>query len=188
MVSTKLVTADELLAMGTDAHFELIEGELHEVSPSGTESSMIAMLLAEKIGPFVRSRKLGIVTDAQGGYVLRRNPDTVVAPDIGVVRRERIPHGHDFTTFFPGPPDFAVEVVSPSDRPAEILGKVALYLEAEVPLVWVVYPRQRAVTAHALGEPPATLREGEVLDGGDILPGFSVAVSEIFADPLADVG
>ncbi|MCC6790972.1 MAG: Uma2 family endonuclease [Thermomicrobiales bacterium] len=172
--------------MGDKARLELIKGELHDVNPSGTESSMIAMFLAETVGPFVRSRKLGIVTDAQGGYILSRNPDTVVAPDIGYVRRQRIPQGHDFTTFFPAPPDIAIEVVSLTDRTAEILGKVTMYADAEVPLVWVVYPKQRAVTVHVLGEPPRTLHEGELLDGGEILPGFSLAVSEIFADPLAD--
>lgn len=186
MVSTKLVTADELFAMGKEAHVELIKGELHDVSPSGPESSMIAVFLVETIGPFVRSRKLGIVTDSQGGYVLSRNPDTVVSPVLAVVRRHRIPDGHDFTRFFPKPPDIAIEVVSPTDRAADILGKVAMYAAAEVPLVWVVYPRQRAVTVHVLGEPPRTFNEGETLDGGDVLPGFSVAVSDIFANPLAD--
>jgi Uma2 family endonuclease len=186
MVPTKLVTADELLAIGDDAHFELVKGELHDVSPSGTEPSMIAMFLAETVGPFVRSRKLGITTDSQGGYILSRDPDTVVAPDIGFVRRHRIPRGHDFTKYFPEPPDIAIEVVSPTDRSAEILSKVALYGEAGGPLVWVVYPKQRAVTVHVLGEPPQTIYEGETLQGGEILPGFSLAVGEIFANPLAD--
>ena len=180
MVSTKLITADELAAMGSDAPYELIEGELHEVSPSGLGSSVISQNIAGWLTPFVRERRLGIVSGEEGGYLLRRNPDTVVAPDLAFLREERIPDDYDFNPFFPGAPDLAVEIVSFSDTPADVLRKLALYAAAEVPLVWVVYPTRKAVTIHMLGEPPRTIGEQDVLDGGDVIPGFELSVSEIF--------
>jgi Uma2 family endonuclease len=179
-VSTKLITAEDLFAMGSDAPYELINGELHEVSPTSAEATTITFRLGRLIGNFVDELQLGECASADGGFVLRRNPDTVVAPDVGFIRTERIPPGFDYQTFFPVAPDLAVEVVSPSNTQPEILRKVSLYAEAGVPLVWVVYPRRQAVTVHELGEPPRTLRAGEVLDGGDVLPGFRLEIEPIF--------
>ena len=185
MVSAKLVTAEELLSMGSDAPYELIEGALHEVSPSWVKASVIASRLMIRIGSFVEQEELGFVTGEQGGFVLGRDPDTVVAPDLGFVRSERIPSGYDYNSFFPGHPDLAVEVVSPSETNPDVLRKVALYAAANVPLVWVVYPMQRAVTIHALGEPPRTLGEQDMLTCGDVIPGFEVSVGEIFRLPTS---
>lgn len=77
-------------------------------------------------------------------------------------------------------PDLVVEVVSPGDRFDEIAEKIDLYQRAGVPLIWLVVPRLRLVVVHRLGEPQATLRDGEFLDGGDVVPGFQLAVAEIF--------
>jgi Uma2 family endonuclease len=180
MVSTKLVTAQELAAMGSDAPYELIEGELHEVSPSWIKSSIVASRISWRLAAFVEDRSLGFVSGEEGGFQLRRNPDTVIAPDLAFVREERIPNNYDFDSYFPGAPDLAVEVVSFSDTPADVMRKLALYASAEVPLVWVVYPARKAVTIHTLGEPPRTIGEQDILDGGDVLPGFELSVAEIF--------
>src|SRR5215218_2241136 len=98
---------------------------------------MFAQTLGGWISPFVRERRLGIVTGEQGGYVLSRNPDTVVAPDLAFIAKRRIPSGYDLRSFFSGPPDLSVEVVSLSDTSAEVLRKLALYAAANTPLVWV---------------------------------------------------
>jgi Uma2 family endonuclease len=185
MVETRLVTADDLLAMGSDARYELIDGELHEVSPTSFESGLIASYLYGSLLGYVRPRRLGLVVTAEAGWVLRQNPDTVVAPDIGFVRAERLPSQPDWDRFILVVPDLAVEVVSPSDRPGDLLRKVQVYADAGVPLVWVVYPKRRAVTVYRLSEPPVTLQAGDTLTGADVLPGFEMAVAEIFADPLA---
>jgi Uma2 family endonuclease len=181
MVSTRLSTIDDLIALGQSAPFELIEGELIEVSPVFANSSIITARLAAFIGHHVITHALGWVSSAEGGYILRRNPDTLVAPDIGFVTRERLPVGYDGESFFPVPPDFAVEVVSSSDRTAEVMRKLSLYLAAGVSLVWIVYPRQQAVTVYEAGDPPATLRPGERLYGGSLLPGLQIEVAAIFA-------
>ena len=82
--------------------------------------------------------------------------------------------------FWQLPPDLAVEVVSPNDRPQEIADKVDLYLTHGVPLVWVAYPRSRQVVVHRPGQEPLILSEGDTLDGGDVLPGFQLPVAEVF--------
>jgi Uma2 family endonuclease len=185
MVGDGLVTADDFLLMRTDTPYDLIDGRLQEIRFSWADESMTAAWIACLIGPFIREHKLGIATSANGGYVLRRDPDTVVAPDLGFVRRARIPAGGDFEHFFPEPPDLAVEVASSRDNAVGVQRRVELYNAVGVPLVWTVYVQPREVEVHAAGSPPRTLYEGDRLEGGDILPGFTLAVSEIFADPLA---
>ncbi len=81
----------------------------------------------------------------------------------------------------PYPPDLAVEVVSPGDRAEEVYGKVREYLDAGARLVWVVWPRHRAVTVYTLDGQVRERREGDALDGDDVLPGFRVRVAELFA-------
>jgi len=186
MVATKLVTGDELLAMGADAPYELIEGELREVSPTSARPTTVTSIASAYITMHVLHLRLGYVSSSDGGYFMTHDPDSILAPDIGFIGKERIPAGFDFEHFFPVPPDLAVEVVSPSNTRPEILRKVALYQEAGVPLVWVVFLRQRAVEVHPLGEPVTTLHEGDDLDGGEVLPGFRLPVARIFEDPLAD--
>jgi|SRR5215203_5729762 len=183
MVSTKLVTAEDIAAMGSDTPYELIEGVLHEVSPSWIMPSIIAQTISGWLAPFVRERRLGFISGEEGGFLLRRDPDTVVAPDLAFVAKQRIPKDYDFRSFFPGPPDLAVEVVSFSDTSADVLRKLAVYAAADTPVVWVIYPTQKAVTIHALGEPPRTFGEQDVLKGGEVLPGFELSVSEIFRLP-----
>ena len=186
MVSTKLVTADDLLAMGSDAPYELLKGELIEVSPSSMESSSITSHLASIIDRYVFQFRSGLVTSAEGGYILQRDPDTVVAPDIGFIRKSRVPLGFDKHKFMQVPQDLAVEVLSPSNTTAEMYRKLGLYSAAGVPLVWVVYPLQKVVIVHHLGEPSVTLGESDMLSGGDILPGLTIAVSEVFESSLED--
>jgi Uma2 family endonuclease len=184
MVTTKrAMTAEDLCALGSDPLYELIDGKLVDACVASTRSSMIAVRIGSELLPFVREHKLGIITSADGSYTLRRNPDTVVMPDVAFIRRERIPAGHDLDLSFPGTPDLAVEVVSPSTTPSGIARKVALYAAVEVPAVWIVYPKQRAVTVHTLGDPPRTLGDDDTLDGAPVLPGLTIAVRDLFREP-----
>ncbi|MGD9714505.1 MAG: Uma2 family endonuclease [Thermomicrobiales bacterium] len=177
--TTQLVTVEDLLEMGCDAPFELWEGELVEVSPSGAKSSGIAFRIGGFLFNYAETQNPGLFTNAEGGFVLSRNPNTVVAPDIGFVKGERLPAGLP-SSFIEGCPDLAVEVISPTDGPADIARKQALYARAGVPLVWWVDPEARTVTIHRPGQPPAVIDEKGTLDGGDVLPGFSLAVERIF--------
>jgi Uma2 family endonuclease len=114
------------------------------------------------------------------GYLLSHEPPTVLIPDVGFVSFERgRAHVHSSSPF-PGAPDLAVEVLSPSNRPGEIHGKVADYLAAGCRLVWVVDPKRQAVAAHRDLLSPALLGRSDHLEGGDVLPGFRVLVEELF--------
>jgi len=180
MTSTQLMTADELLATGSDAPYELWEGVLREVSPSGFRSGAVGSRLQILVGQFVLERGLGLTTNADAGYVLSEVSQTVVAPDIGFVRANRLADNVPDRGFFPGRPDLAVEVISPTDERADIDRKQSLYARAGVPLVWWVDSERRTVTVHRPGQNPEILDESAMLDGGEILPGFQLKISRIF--------
>jgi Uma2 family endonuclease len=182
MTATQLVTAEELLRMGSNAPYELIEGVLKEVSPSGSKSSVIGMRIGSAVFNYVDAQGFGYVTGEGGGYILSHNPATVIAPDIGFYRKERYPGGMPESGFYPMPPDLAVEVISPTDRKSDIAEKQALYTKAEVPLVWWVDPDRNTVTVYRLGQAPEVIEATGELDGGDVLPGFALELRTIFRD------
>lgn len=182
VATTNTYSVDDLLKMPNGENFELWHGELVEVSPSSINSSAIALWIAVRISLFVESRNLGFVSGENGGYLLFPNRDTVVAPDVGFVRWERLADRRRPKGFCGVAPDLAVEVTSPSDEPGEITRKLSLYMEAGVPLVWWFYPDRRIVNVHRPGQITRTLREGDILSGEDVLKGFELKVSEVFAD------
>ena len=166
--------------MGSDAPYELWEGVLKEVSPSNPKSSEIGVLLTIRIGQFVLAQNLGHMTGSDGGYILEQNPQTVVSPDFGFVRKKRLPHGFSARGFSPTSPDLAVEVISPTDEKADIAKKQELYRRAGVPLVWWVDPERKTVTVHRPGREPEVIDASGMLDGGDVLLGFTLEVGSIF--------
>lgn len=115
----------------------------------------------------------------EAGYMLARNPDTVRGPDLSFVAREHL-SGFDDTRFFSGAPDLAVEILSSSNRPAEMHAKVADYLAAGARLVWVIDPERRTVTTYRELLAPRLLRLNESLSGEDVLPGLSIPLDAIF--------
>ncbi|HEX5054853.1 MAG TPA: Uma2 family endonuclease, partial [Planctomycetota bacterium] len=162
---------------------ELVRGELRRMSPAGYWHGGVGMRLAERLARHVRENRLGLVFLAETGFVLARNPDTVRAPDAAFVRRERLPD--PFTAgYFPGPPDLAVEVVSPSDTFTQVHEKALCWLEHGTRLVWVVDPAGRRVTVHGSAHDVRVLGDDEQLTGDDVVPGFALAVRELW--PGAD--
>ncbi len=179
--TTELRTADDLLEMGSDARFKLWEGVLKEVSPSSVKTGLIRTRLLTAINVHVETHGLGYVTDSETGFILSSNPHTVVAPDIGFFRPERYPADYPERGFFPMSPDLAIGVISPTDERADIKKKQQLYTRAGVPLVWWVDPEARTVTVYRLGARPDVLDESMMLDGENVVPGFSMPVERIFA-------
>jgi Uma2 family endonuclease len=180
--TVKLYTGEDLAAMPGDEPWELWEGALRKVPGAGGEASEIAGDIFALIRPFVRSAKLGMLTTADGTYFLARNPDTLVVPDVAFVRWDSLPGRTRPKSYVPVPPDLAVEVVSPSDTARDVDAKMTLYRRAGVPLVWWIYPERRTVVVFRAGQQAAELREGNELDGEDVLPGFRLPVAEIFAE------
>ncbi len=176
-----LHTAEELLALGEDAPFILIEGRLVEEMPSGFRSTRIAALFVAYLVMYARPRKLGEVCGADGGFILQRDPDTVLSPDAAFIRADRLsPSDQAIVGFLPTYPDLAVEVLSPSNRAGEVARKVEIYSKAGVPLVWVIDPERETATVYAHGREPVTLARGDALDGGDVLPGFTLPLDDVF--------
>lgn len=182
MVATQPLTVEAFETMPLEGRWELIDGELVEMSPSGEEASSIGLTIGAIVWSHVRAHRLGRVYGADGGFVLFPDRDTVRAPDVAFVRKDRVPHGEARKHFARLAPDLAVEVLSPTDRPSDVVAKVEMYQEAGVPLIWLVDPEVQSVTVIAAGETTRVLRSTETLDGGAVLPGFSVPVAELFAD------
>lgn len=176
---TEIRTAEELLRNPHIGRCELVRGVLHMMSPSGARHGVVAGNLFMAIGGHVRAHGLGRAFAAETGFQIRKDPDTVRAPDVAFVRTGRPPipaHG-----FYPGAPDLAVEVLSPDDRPGYVREKVAEWLESGTHAVWVVDPRDRTVTVHEPRRKAKRLDETGTLRGEDVLPGFEMSVASIFA-------
>lgn len=180
----KLMTADELLAMPDDGFcYELIKGELIKVSPPpGHEHGLVAMNLASPLYEYVKNKKLGKVYAAETGFLLEQNPDTVRAPDVAFVRRERFEEAGPIKGYWIGAPDLAVEVLSPSDTVRKVEGKVAHWLESGARTVWIVSPKLHTVTVYRSLTEIEVLTERDMLDGGDVVPGFQLSIADIFAE------
>jgi len=159
---------------------ELIRGRLFVREPPGTHHGAIAAKLAYLLSEFVHRRALGIVFAQDTGFKIASDPDTVRAPDVAFVARERadrIPaRGYAELA-----PDLLAEILSPDDRPAEVLAKVADWLGAGTKLVWVVDPERREARVYRRDGSLSVLRESEALDGEDVLPGFTCALERVFS-------
>jgi Uma2 family endonuclease len=177
--ATRLVTAEELERFPSDdRRYELLEGRLVAMTPVGYLHGKTVMRFGFMLERYARERQLGdVVTEV--GVVLKVNPDTVFAPDIAFIRRERVPADIP-RGFCRGAADLAVEVLSPEDRPAEIRNKVEEYLRRGTPMVLVIDPEKRTVTTWTPWSSPVTLKETDLLNLGDVIAGFSCSVREIF--------
>ena len=179
MVATKRITIEEFVAQSRDGLWELIDGVPVAVTPSSDRSGWVSGRIFARLERFVDAHHLGWAFPAETGFVLFDDRAVVRSPDAAFVRSDRL---RALTGgFVPLAPDLAVEVLSPSDRIVAAMSKVTMYLEAGVRLVWLVDPAALNVTVFRLDASPRTLGAGDTLDAGDVLPGFSVPVAEIFA-------
>ena len=178
---TQRVTAKQFLRMGGECR-ELVEGEIILLTPAGWEHGEVANEIAYHLNVFVRQRQLGRVVAAETGFILARDPDTVRAPDVAFVCSER---WMQTSGFFPGAPDLAVEVVSPHDRFSDVSQKVQDWLAHGTRQVWVVDPSRRVIQVYQHDRTVTDFGEGEIIDGGDLLPGLRLAVRDCFPSTLA---
>lgn len=175
--ATKPLTADELLELprGSERH-ELVNGELITMSPAGANHGDVAAVIGSHLHVYVREHRLGKTYAAETGFLLSRNPDTVLAPDASFVRSERVAR---LSKYFPGPPDLAVEVLSPNDTASEVEAKVRHWLQAGCRIVIVVDPEKKTVTVNTQ-QGTTRLSDGDTLDGGDVVPGWQLPLRELF--------
>ncbi len=174
------MTAEELLELNIpDKRTELVRGVLIVREPAGGRHGRVAFELGRRLGNHVVEHQLGAVYAAETGFTLARRPDTVRAPDVAFVRRERLPDPEPvgFPEFAP---DLAVEVLSSGDRPGEVLTKVADWLSAGARLVWVIDPERRLARVYRQDGSESLVSADQVVDGEDVVPGFSCSLETIF--------
>lgn len=176
----ELVTAEELWHMPRGRQrYELVKGELVEMTPVGLRHGIIARRLASQLGEFTDAHQLGETT-VETGFCLECRPDTVRVPNVSFLSREHLP-SKDHEGFFLGAPDLAVEVISASERDQEVQEKVMDYLAHGTWLVWVVRSHHHTVTVYRPDGTARLLREEDTLKGEDVVPEFTLPLAELFA-------
>lgn len=168
------------LYAGSDVRADLVDGRVVEIPPTGPEHGALDGDLVFHLKLFIRERRLGkLFTNT--GFILFPDKQRVRGPDEAFVSNEKISQAPPPSRgFWRVVPDLAVEIVSPDDRAQDIADKVADYAEAGVPLTWVVYPRRQQVYVHRPGERVEILGPEGTLDGGDVLPGFTLRLAELW--------
>ena len=178
--NTHLMTAAELIALPRGQYrYELVKGELLTRSPSGEEHGAVAADVAALLWQFVKDNDLGVVYAAETGFKLESDPDTVLAPDVGFISKDRV--GHRSKGYRLGAPDLVVEVLSPSDHKKKVERKTAQWLELGAKVVWLVDPQSKTVEVHRANCETTVFRSNEELIDHDLVSGFRVLVSDIFA-------
>jgi Uma2 family endonuclease len=183
IVQDRLYTADDLWDIshraGETRRFEVVKGEPRDMTRTGGLHGVIALEIGYHVLHYVKKQhQLGYATSAETGFILATDPATVRAPDVGFVAKAHL-SGPIPQKYFPLAPDLAVEVVSPSDTAQDIRERVRDFLKAGTRLVWVVYPESRTVDVYRSDGMQVVEIDG-VLEGGDALPGFELALRAVF--------
>jgi Uma2 family endonuclease len=169
-------TDEQLLALPHDGKYELVDGELLHMSPAGYRHGRIVIRLSSRLEQYAASHKLGAVLDGQTGF---RFPDgNLRSPDISFLAAIHLPPDEP-AGFLHGHPDLAVEVLSPTDRAADVARKVAEYLAEGIGLLWVIDPEQERAVVYRPGAAPRSVGKDEALDGEDVLPGFRCPLRDL---------
>lgn len=179
MASPALHTAEDLLRFrepGKTA--ELVRGVLIVREPPGTVHGVRSARLLYRVMDFVKRQGLGEVIAQDTGFKIARDPDTVRAPDVAFVARDRLSQIPQ-EGYAEVAPDWVAEILSPSDRPGEVLEKVGQWLSAGVRLVWVLDPVQPHARVYRADGTVSTVGPEEELDGEDVFPGFRCPLGDI---------
>ena len=180
--SPRPITAEDLLAMGPDARFELVEGQLIPMPPTSDDHGSRTNRLSFHLSRHVYDNDLGECWAAETGFLLARDPDTVLAPDFSFIARERLNYPGGGRGFVPIAPDLVVETRSPSDRLTDLRNKMRRWLDFGVRRALLLDPQQRTVTVYAPNAEPVTLTAADTLEGGDVLPGFALPLDRLFPE------
>jgi Uma2 family endonuclease len=147
--------------------------------PTGHPHGFIESMIAFFLNLFIREQKLGRVLTGEVGIYTKRNPDQIRAADVAFISHERLAQAQE-TGFLDVAPELIVEIMSPANTWMEAQEKLAEYFAIDVKMVWIVDPQLEQVHIYRSPEQMRLLRKQDTLTGEDILPGFSVALTEIF--------
>jgi len=178
MATTALKTIADLEQIPGE-RWELVEGELREVPRPGGRHAKISARITNPLSTYLWDNDIGEIY-VEGGFVLQLNPDTVLGPDIAAVLKHRLLPEEEEIGLMHQAPDLVVEIMSPGDRASEVLDKVMRYLNAGVAIVWVVDPERRRIVVWKADRTYQELHASDTLDGGELLPGFQLALAKVF--------
>jgi Uma2 family endonuclease len=179
-----LMTGDDLLNMPEEATegYELIEGELVKMAPTGLEHGNVELGVGAEIRTWNKQSKRGRVFAGEIGFYIHGHDRTVRAADVAYMSYERLPADANLEGYSRIAPDLVVEVISPGNTAEEMEVKIREWFDFGVRLAWVIYPRTRRVHVYTTPDKPVILDADATLDGGDVLPGFSVPIAIFFED------
>lgn len=179
-VKPDVYTAGDLERLSHEGyHYELVKGELREMAPPGGAHGSATSRIAYHVSTVVYEQDLGDVFAAETGFLVSRDPDTVLAPDFAFIAKDRLPNPLP-KSYVPVVPDIVLETRSPNDTKREVADKVNRWLTLGVSLVWELNPQTCILTVHRQNQMPRLLGIGDTLDGGEALPGFSVPLARLF--------
>jgi len=180
--ASRLMTAEDALGLPDDGmRHELIAGVLHSRPLHSARHGVVAMTISCLIGDHAEARQIGKSFAVGTGFLIARDPDTVRGADFALVRRDRLARIAGPEKHLPFAPDLAVEVAEPDESPDDIAEKTRVWLAAGSRLVWNIDPETRTATVHRPGVEPTVLAEADMLDGGEVVPGFRCRVGDLFA-------
>ncbi len=179
MIDVTAMTGEELFSMGDIGRTELVKGELVCMAPTGHLHGYIESKFSAILYAFVEEHKLGRVLVGEVGIYIQRDPDTVRGADAAFISNERMAQVQS-SSYLDVAPELIVEVMSPDDRWHDLTDKLTEYFDVGVQMVWVAEPRQRRVHVYRSLTEIEILTADDTLTGGDVLPGFSVPVAELF--------
>lgn len=181
------ISTDEFMAStAAQGRSELVRGKVRAMAPSTDVHARVSRNVAKLLAAYGEKKKAGRAFDGNTPFELPNVPATVRAPDVSFVRVDHLPLGGHGGGWLSVCPDLAVEVLSADVSAPELEEKLADYLAAGTPLVWVINPGQRRVSVITATSPVRWLSESETLDGANVLPGFSCKVSAVFEGVLHD--
>jgi Uma2 family endonuclease len=180
VVSAKPVTVEELWELRHEPYrLALIDGELYRMPGAGGTHGAVTVKFCSRLDPFVTDHRLGMVF-AETGFKLFPDRLTTLFPDVAFVSAARVPKAEAQERFLHLAPDLAIELYSPTDYPKLLHEKLTAYFAAGTSVVWVVYPRSRSIAVYRTSEDHIMFGPDQLLDGGDLLPGFSIRVGAFF--------
>jgi len=177
-----VLTVVDLSALPDDAdRHDLIRGALIRMAPAAAKHGKCAMRFGCRLDGYVTRHRLGTVFAAETGFVLARDPDTVLAPDVAFVRADRLPPEEEWGGYLALAPDLVVEGLSPSDTASAVLDKVLFYLDTGARLVVTLDPIRQIAIVYGPNRLGSILRLDDTFDGGDVVPGFRLPLGDLFA-------
>jgi Uma2 family endonuclease len=177
---TRLLTGEEFALTDVPDYYELVRGRIVPMPPPNFDHGRVEMNIAGPVFIFLQTHPLGQLVVGESGIYTERDPDTVRGVDLYFISNERLAKRDKTKGYLTVAPDWITEVLSPSNRPGYVDEKLIEYFAIAVRIVWVVDPEERCVYVYRSLTDIRTFKEGDMITGEDVLPGFEMLVAKIF--------